>query len=742
MRELGKESQILFDEKYNEIVHWYKEYNQLYILSFCMFYFMTNPKDLDEEAETGTLEFFPYYMELLQAFALTIPYMHSAKPLNDQAEVFKNSIKEIGLLNNKKFFNFPEHIKTSEELIAYQVRMQMMIQTMVVRNWAYEHQMQQITRDLALGISIPFKQLYDFEPEVLLELLYAMTGEVEIRINKHLAKLRTFMLKSDAVSILQQYEDIFDHVDKTTAEHKEKFGKMFRDMESLRMMLMMHSDLQLNELFTFDAKQLSELSNNRLTPENISSVFDKWSMEFNELQGSETTYFLLDNPVNTKPFIKCEDNRYFSSLWTVMTHLSIPMLEALIVEDPKLNFKYNKYRAGYLEQQLEQLCREAFPQAAVYAGSMWPGENNKLYENDIIIVIESFAIVIEAKSGSVSPPAKRGASERLTKTLKELIDEPSEQALRFIKYLKINPGRLSFKTKKGKNNIIDTQNLKFFIPLGVTLSHLGGLSANLKMLIEAGILDKEITELAPSMSLTDLQIVFDLLPAAPQKIHYLQRRREIEAHIDYMGDEIDLLAWYIDSGFTLGTAEYEEKNFYEITLKSKELDPYIIGKSEGEIIERPSLKLTPWWTDILARLESSKKQMWLENSFLLLNIGYEEQQQFEIMIKELIDRIKKGQTTDPHNYIEFNNNTPQRRYVLIGYPYKNEQLDQRNGIIQDILSNEEKADVKGMLLIGINIDKDQYPYSVMASIMTPELFDSEFTGMVSKSKNNSPNDML
>jgi hypothetical protein len=413
-------------------------------------------------------------------------------------------------------------------------------------------------------------------------------------------------------------------------------------------------------------------------------------MEFGELALSEKDHFLLSNPVQNKPFIKLGDGHYFSSLWTVMTHMSISLFESLVAEDSKLQSKYNDYRSEYLEQEVEKLCRDAFPDAVVFAGSMWPGSDNKLFENDVLVVIDSFALIIEAKSGTVSPPAKRGATERLIKTLQGLIEEPSHQALGFINYLKANKGELVLKTKKGPHNRV-----------------------------------------APSMSLTDLHVVFDLLPGIPQKLHYLQRRREIEANLDYFGDEIDLLAWYIDSAFALGKEEYEGSNYYQLTLKSKELDPYIIGKAKGLPIEKPALKFTPWWCAILERQVKQKKQLWLENSFLLLNMGYEEQQSFEYMLKELIERIKKGKTTDRHNYIEMDNNTARKRYLFFGYPYTNEHLEKRGEILEDIMYGNENEDIKGMLLIGTNIDKNDYPYSIFASRLDSTLFDAEFLSMVS-----------
>jgi len=468
----------------------------------------------------------------------------------------------------------------------------------------------------------------------------------------------------------------------------------------------------------------------------VLSIFNGLSYEFNELKDFPKDHFILNNPVHAKPFINVQLGVYFSSLYTIMTHLSIGIVESLVSKNDNLKKAYNGYRAKYLEDKVEQMFTEAFPEANIFKGNLWQGDDGKQYENDLLVIVDSFVLVVEAKSGTVSQPAKRGASDRLYKTLKELIEDPSDQAIRFINYLKKNKSILELKTKKKGKNIIDNRNLKFFIPLGITISHLGAISTNLKTVIKAGVTKKRIHELAPSINITDLEVILDLLPSTAQKLHYFQRRREIEANVEYIGDEIDLLAWYLDSGFNIGDHEYLHKPYYNLILKSKELDPYIIGTGKGQVVDKPTLRTTNWWKAILERLETAKPDLWLENSFVLLNLGLEGQELFEEMINDLIVKIKKGKTTFRQNWIQVDNNHEERRYVIVGYPYTDELYFERNDMMADIISDEEKRNTKGMLVIGINIDKGHYPYSVLCSKLSSKLFDAEFTDMVSVDEEN------
>jgi len=161
-----------------------------------------------------------------------------------------------------------------------------------------------------------------------------------------------------------------------------------------------------------------------------------------------------------------------------------------------------------------------------------------------------------------------------------------------------------------------------------------------------------------------------------------------------------------------------------------------IGTGKGQVVDKPTLRTTNWWKAILERLETAKPDLWLENSFVLLNLGLEGQELFEEMINDLIVKIKKGKTTFRQNWIQVDNNHEERRYVIVGYPYTDELYFERNDMMADIISDEEKRNTKGMLVIGINIDKGHYPYSVLCSKLSSKLFDAEFTDMVSVDEEN------
>lgn len=729
LRSIGKEAAEQFPEKYSTIQDWFTRYDQPQLLSFAFYYFMTSLAGYDEEAVKGSIAFPPYYQELLQAFALTLPRSYNSQPFSSEVQKFRDDFKEIAELNKAKYFNFPESIVTAEDLPFHLLRTEMMMHTTAVRNWSYEHKMQEVTLDLAAKISSPFKTHHGFDPVVFLNVIYKMTEEIGERINIHRLKTVEIMRHKHYEKVMDAYEAQFP-VEKTSPTAREKIWQMVgKNLKQLQAMFLTHSDLYLEKLFTFDYTSLEAYADGNITREKFKEIFGHISLGFGDLAGHDQEHFLLSNPVHEKPFIQTSEDAVFSSLWSVMTHFSIGLLERFCSDDDKLRKKYNEARADYLEEQVAKLFKAAFPMAQVYGGSKWTGKDGKVYENDLLVIIDKFALVIEAKAGLVSPSAKRGAPDRLFKTLQELIEEPSEQALRFIDYLKDNPANLSLKVKKGPNNKFDASALRYFIPLGVTLSHLGMMGSNLKQLIKAGVTDKPIEELATSISLTDLQVVFDLLPLAAEKIHYLQRRRELEANVLYTGDELDLLAWYLDDGLNLGTDE-SKYGLFKMDLKSKELDNYIIGSANNENVVKPELQKTKWWKDILLRLEEKQITTWLETSYVLLNIPVDAQQEFERLVDKQEKNMHSGKAEFPHNWILLGTAEKHRQFVIAGYSYHDHLKDARKDVIGDILYDKTMEGVKGKLVIAMNINKSHYPYSILGCWLSSELFDNKYLKMV------------
>ena len=724
IRNIGTKAKEDFDKKYPNIQKWFKDYDPLYILSFCSLYFVSQPEGIDPEV-AGSLDFYHFNLEIMQAFALFQERSFSLKPLMNNAVKLKLEMKEIGDLMQLRLLNIPGHLKSDKEIFVYKLRTEMISQTTAVRNWAYSYQMKRIVIDLSKLIKYDFEKIYGIDPARFMELLFKITEERNALLNKHIQKVRLFAKKKSYKEMIKAYNKAFPENKKIEDDEVEKiWNSVGKNKRNLLGLLIYHSDMKIEEIYTFDIDHALSLYGDNGKRKELKNIFNRLSIKFGDLNDYKKEHIILNNPVHHQPFIIIGENKYYSAIFGIIPHLAINLLEDLISKDENLRKKYsNRIKPNYLEDEIERLFKLNFPNAMIFRGSQWTdGLNNKNYENDLLVIIDTFALIIEVKSGQVTPPARRGAPKRLFETLKLLIEEPSEQAHRFIEYLKKNRTIHTFINKRREKNIVDSSKINYFIPIGITLANLGIISSNLKKLIEAGITERKISALAPSISLTDLEVIFELLPFEAEKVHYFARRREIEDHLNYEGDELDLLAFYLENGFNIGETEYNIEVMMDLTLKSKEIDPYFEGINRGVKVNKPELEMTKWWKDILNKLFNKKPKNWLETSFILLNSTKRNQEEFEKAIGGLKKRIRTGKVDKKHNWVTCLFGPKRKSFAIIGYPYVTINKEERNNIIMNILHSEEVKNSKGSVIIGININKEDYPYSILAGRLDTQLF--------------------
>lgn len=726
IKRIGQKAEQDFNKKYSEINTWFEKYDPIYILSFCLVYFLSYPEGTDPEAE-GSQDFYPYYIEIMQALCLYKPRNYLPNPLlKKDVDKLQKAMKEFGSLLQLKMLNIPKEITADKDLSAHHLRMEMMSHTMAIRNWAYPEQMKKILFDLFEKVVPEFKKLYGLNPIKIAEVFFKLLDIFHNRLNEHLEKTRSFFNCKSYREMIRAYNEAFpDNIQITNDQSQEMWELSNKNLNNLRGMLVSHSDLRLSSIATFTLEDIVSAYGDNNKKEKIKSFFDNLSHKFEELKEYPLEHIMLSNPVHNKPFIILEDDSYYSSVLVTIQHFIFEIFESLLFEDNEIKKKYNdKIKPQYLEDRTEELFIKHFKNAQVYRGSQWQcPKEKKLYENDVLVLIDTFAIVIEAKSAKITPPALRGAPKRLAETLKGLIEAPSEQAIRFVDFLKSNPSNHSFTTKNGKINKIDSSQIKYFIPLGVTLAQLGSISSNLKKMIDSGITNKNIRELSPSISLTDLEIIFELLPLEAEKIHYLARRKEIEYHLNYEGDEMDLIAFYVDTGFNIGETEFDGNNMLNLTMKSKELDPYFVGKESGILLKKPTVKRTKLWQDLLNRLVEKKPKNWLETSFILLNATEDDQIKFEEKFKELMQMVISNKAPHKYNWVNFESGPPDRRYLISGFPYFEDDKEKRNNIMANILFDPEVKNMRGSLVIGVNLKQGHYPYSVLSGRVDTNLFE-------------------
>lgn len=724
LRKIGRKASSDFDKKYFNIEKWFEKYDQLYLLSFCAIYFLSSPEGIDPEAE-GELDFYPFYLEILQAFALIQNRTFSPEPLKNNAYQLLKEINEIGQAMRMRLFDIPSDINKMEDLERYMFFWDMRNQTTAVRNWAYYFQMKCIVIELAGIINQNFEKHYNLNAVTLIETLYKIVDLANDKLNLFLKKIRTFTNKKSLIETIRAYENAFPDVTVMNEDDIKIIWKLVgKKLKNLKSFLFCHADLRAPDIFTFKIEDILNSYGDTSKKHELEQMFNNWSLEFGELKNSNKEFFILDNPIHHKPFIKIGDGEYFSSIMGILPNFILSLLEDKIANDPTWLKEYSaSIKADYLESKLESLFRNSFPNSKVYRGSKYLDvQTGKECENDLIMLIDSFAIIVEAKSGKITDPARRGAPDRLTRTIKHLIEEPAVQANRFIRFLRANMIVHKLPDREGVVNKIDSSKIKYYIPLGITFDQFGSISSNLRKIINAGIITKKMSELAPSMRYTDLECVFELLPTEAEKIHYLSRRREFEANVRYEADEMDLLSFYLETGFNIGEAEYDGRTSILLVNKSKELDPYFEGKDISDEVIKPTRELTDYWKKLLNIIRIKKVQNWIEISYILLNVTKTDQNKFISYKEKLIKKIDKGKMKKKYNWISMLTGPPQRQYLLAAFPYSGISKSERNAVINSIPNYIESDNIRGCLIIGIDLENRDQLYGCLVGTLDNDLF--------------------
>ena len=718
VQEIAQIAEAEFQEKFFSLGEWFERYDPLHLLAYCCSYFTYHPAGVDPELGGG-LDFHPYHLEILQAFALMQERSSSDRPLGVEAEELLDVMSAVGQAAANRGWKASIDQAEGESEWNFAVSA-MRTQTMAVRNPGYPHHIRQIVRDLAATVREDFVGVHGADPVRLVDTLFSLPNVALSRLNAHRGRVALFYREKSYQAVAAAYRESFPGGGDLDADRL--FQLAGRKLHSMKAILVYHSDLRLADCFTFTLDEVAAAYGQCVDREAIQAVIEKLAFEFGDLGDWNKEWVILDNPVLKRPFIKIDDETYFLALVGHIPHCASGLLEALIVEDRALDQKYRDRKAQYLEDEVERLFRAGFPGGRVYRGSMWDDGAGNRGENDLTMVLGSVAIVVEAKSGSISPQAQRGAPKRLVDTVRRLIVEPADQAYRFVRLLQGTDGPRSFATRSGAENKIDVSGVRYFLPLTVTMEQFGFLS-NLRNLADVGVGVREVSELAQVLSLTDLMVIFEVLDLQSEKAHYFFRRRELGARMRLHGYEMDVLAFYLDHGFNIGEVEFSGNSFVDLTLASKRLDHYFVGQQLGVEVDRPELRLTPWWASMLQRLDGDLNQNRLDAALMLLNVPFDQQQKLERGFATLGNRARRKTTEDPRTWVELFTAPAQRQFCIALYPYFAMSRAERDEVMAEFLSQESAQQSRGAVCVGVDLHRRDTPYSVVALTPEPDLFD-------------------
>lgn len=323
--------------------------------------------------------------------------------------------------------------------------------------------------------------------------------------------------------------------------------------------------------------------------ENERRFVESLSTEF----GANTHFTSIKNwggwPLNPSvvydyPLVKCQ-GEYFAFLVPRLLSDTPHIIDRLIyrTDSEYYNTSYLEKRGKVLEQYAMDLLKTALSPSQSLSGVYYTPQGQGRTELDGLLVVGDSLVLLEAKAGSISEAARRGAPKGLREDVQETIGAAFNQGQRALSYIDSAP-EVPFFDEKG-NELIRIRKADFrqrFI-LNVTMSPLYVLGTALPKLKDIGAIVGRDWPWA--VYICDLAAIVELTTHPTILLHYLKRRLAANGPALSNLDELDLYGYYLKSGLYFAKGELDDPNkrltftgyteviddyfFYKAGIKSK-----------------------------------------------------------------------------------------------------------------------------------------------------------------------------
>jgi len=329
--------------------------------------------------------------------------------------------------------------------------------------------------------------------------------------------------------------------------------------------------------------------------EKETKIFDRLSLSYGDnnvflIPPKFKAFPLNDTLIKLKPLIK-ENSKYYHFSLNLAFRNIFKITEELIKEADAVYYEHTfrgnthkNSRDNYIEQKTKQLIQKILPTGKVYHSLKYNIVENgqaKRPELDLLAITEDYIYIIEVKAGQLNQRHRRGEMLSLKDRLKDTINEGSYQCQRALKYIHDNEQPVFDYVENGTGKVltIDKNKVKAYFKISVTFEHFASISANLKYLIDSGVLSLDL-KWTWIVSLYDLMIFADLINGEEQFVEYLKNRIDLYDRNDIIfQDEIDILGFYFENKFPLG-AEKENETVQIVNFKD-EIETYYTQTGVG-----------------------------------------------------------------------------------------------------------------------------------------------------------------
>ena len=585
--------------------------------------------------------------------------------------------------------------------------------TQCVRNWGFRTPMFNTSTELYSPLDSGLHSYYRFSATDLIEVAKAILSIVEERASNRWAKFRPVFRSRNVRNLVQRYFAQFPDVE---GDPEDLLGNLPQDvsLDGVKSFLMALADTKLFQLFLFDCDTIAEVSGRPI--EVVRRVLDNISLRPGDLAEDRVDEFFLDNPIWTRPGIIINTKCLFPIPQAILSHIHAIMRR--LAKQADLNGKLNQRRAAFLENKIGATIQRIFPSEDFTFNAKWNYEG-AIFETDIVGQVDRVVLIVEAKSGALTVQGLRGAPGRIKRHVHDLVVGPAKQSARLEELIR--------KAKSGETAAVETisslgldpENVGTVIRISVTLDDFSMTTIAERELKAAGWVPPEL-RLAPTLNITDLDCVAEILHEPVYFLHYFAERERIQKTIELIGDEMDLLGLYLETGFNFAELETAANPLITTGL-SKRVDHFFNSADAGVDVKKPRPKIHRTLEKIVLQIQSRHSEGWTSKALDLLRIGnLEEQRTVFRKIEKLRKQVPK-RYRDPKHICSVVVVPPAHRDgFVIFYAYPDTIKERRYKVVQELAGAQFAVqDRTRCVVVGKKIEDWDNPYTFVAVCKKP-----------------------
>lgn len=594
----------------------------------------------------------PAYTEYIALLCLTQPYdffhYQNPQPISPGLiEELQEKVKELFQAETMNLVFKDIDPDRPERTTLDRLRFFSLSEALVVRYSAYHHHLVEALLDIFTPLNTEMENSLGFNISDVIAILEGIDGIRILKLSQRWAEATDYEQKLRKAS--KDYRHRKPNVQFTSEFPEDLLEKITREKSKvskkiIRNIVASWTFYALGNTVSFTVDELAELT--QLPPEKISNFLDRFSLSFGSVE-ERYRRPAPTHPLMRKPLIKHGDQYLCpvpqSAYWAIRPEIEglwNPQSKTSIVTDDSIWQKYQKTRAEYVEKTAVQYLANTLKYATSYHGLKYDlfTEAGERFEAELdgLLILDTSIFLVEAKSGTMTDQARRGAKKGMKDDVERLVEEAYSQALRAKTYIQTSDNP-TFRTSDGEEIVVQKSEYHDIYLITVSLDDLSVYVINTNILRDLGFLQGG--EYPWAVSLMDLRVISEIVEFSSQLVHYIQRR----LHLIELGwvsahDELDWFGHYLLEGLYFDDLKKDEgDNFlYNLLSYSWIFDDYyfyVTGQRQSSV-DKPRQQMPKIMRQVLSELDYLHSEGYLKAACTLMDMSGESREDlFKACIK-------------------------------------------------------------------------------------------------------------